>query len=65
MRMSGIRSAGIGAHVRGSLWFIPVVCVGAGVALSFLTGQGKLTDTFDFELFEGKDFAFPGGWDSP
>ena len=31
-------------------------------ALSFLTGQGKLTDTFDFELFEGKDFAFPGGW---
>ena len=37
MRMSGIRSAGIGAHVRGSLWFIPVVCVGAGVALSFIT----------------------------
>src|SRR6476646_535267 len=35
--MSGIRSAGIGAHVRGSLWFIPVVCVGAGVALSFIT----------------------------
>src|SRR6476646_361464 len=25
------------SHVRGSLWFIPVLCVGAGVALSFVT----------------------------
>jgi uncharacterized membrane protein len=25
------------SHVRGSLWFIPVLCVGAGVALSFAT----------------------------
>jgi uncharacterized membrane protein len=25
------------SHVRGSLWFVPVLCVGAGVALSFLT----------------------------
>jgi len=31
-------------------------------ALSFLTGQGKLTDTFDFELFDGKQFNFEGGW---
>ena len=23
--------------MRGSLWFIPVVCVGADVALSFIT----------------------------
>src|SRR5438270_7782695 len=27
----------IKSHVRGSLWFIPVLCVGAGVALSFVT----------------------------
>ena len=25
------------SHVRSSLWFVPVLCVGAGVALSFLT----------------------------
>jgi uncharacterized membrane protein len=25
------------SHIRGSLWFVPVVCVGAGVLLSFLT----------------------------
>ena len=25
------------SHVRGSLWFVPVLCVGAGVALSFVT----------------------------
>src|SRR6478672_7367254 len=25
------------SHVRGSLWFVPVLCVGAGVALSFAT----------------------------
>src|SRR4051794_31790156 len=25
------------SHVRSSLWFVPVVCVGVGVALSFLT----------------------------
>lgn len=30
-------------------------------ALSFLTGQGKLTDSFDFELFDGKQFNFEGG----
>jgi outer membrane lipoprotein carrier protein len=31
-------------------------------ALSFLTGTGKLTDTFDFELFPGADMKFPGGY---
>ena len=25
------------SHVRGSLWFVPVLCVGVGVALSFAT----------------------------
>src|SRR3954469_11302720 len=25
------------SHVRGSLWFVPVLCVGAGVVLSFAT----------------------------
>ncbi len=30
-------------------------------ALSFLTGQGKLTDSFDFELFAGEKMQFPGG----
>jgi hypothetical protein len=24
------------SHLRGSLWFVPVLCVGAGVALSFV-----------------------------
>src|SRR5881394_2062273 len=37
MRMSGIRSMRLGPQVRSSLWFIPVVCVGAGVVLSFVT----------------------------
>src|SRR3954471_15318686 len=27
----------IKSHVRGSLWFVPVLCVGAGVLLSFVT----------------------------
>lgn len=30
-------------------------------ALSFLTGQGKLTDSFTFELYEGEKMSFPGG----
>lgn len=30
-------------------------------ALSFLTGQGKLTDTFDFQVFDGTNMNFPGG----
>jgi outer membrane lipoprotein carrier protein len=30
-------------------------------ALSFLTGQGKLTDTFNFDLFPGEKMSFPGG----
>jgi outer membrane lipoprotein carrier protein len=30
-------------------------------ALSFLTGTGKLTDSFDFELFSGEQMKFPGG----
>src|SRR3954464_13771663 len=37
MRLRGARSTRLGAHVRGSLWFIPVVCVGVGVVLSFIT----------------------------
>ncbi|MGO8997799.1 MAG: LolA family protein [Polyangiaceae bacterium] len=31
-------------------------------ALSFLTGQSKLADTFDFQLFDGEKMSFPGGW---
>lgn len=31
-------------------------------ALSFLTGTGKLTDTFNFQLFNGADMKFPGGF---
>jgi outer membrane lipoprotein carrier protein len=31
-------------------------------ALSFLTGQGKLSDAFDFQLFDGEQMSFPGGW---
>ncbi len=30
-------------------------------ALSFLTGTGKLSETFNFELFPGDKMAFPGG----
>lgn len=30
-------------------------------ALSFLTGQGKLSDTFTFEVFEGEKMSFAGG----
>ncbi|HWL86471.1 MAG TPA: outer membrane lipoprotein carrier protein LolA [Polyangiaceae bacterium] len=32
------------------------------VALSFLTGQGKLTDSFTFEIAGGDKMAFPGGY---
>jgi outer membrane lipoprotein carrier protein len=31
-------------------------------ALSFLTGTGKLTDNFDFQLFSGDEMKFPGGY---
>ncbi|WP_394826913.1 outer membrane lipoprotein carrier protein LolA [Pendulispora albinea] len=31
-------------------------------ALSFLTGQGKLTDHFNFEIAGGEKMAFPGGY---
>src|SRR5215472_13799161 len=31
-------------------------------ALSFLTGTGKLSQTFDFQLFSGADMKFPGGY---
>ena len=31
-------------------------------ALSFLTGTGKLGDSFDFELFAGDEMRFPGGY---
>ncbi len=31
-------------------------------ALSFLTGQGKLWDTFNFELKTGEEMKFPGGY---
>ncbi len=30
-------------------------------ALSFLTGQGKLSDTFDFQVMNGQQMNFPGG----
>jgi outer membrane lipoprotein carrier protein len=30
-------------------------------ALSFLTGTGKLSDSFNFELFPGDQMKFPGG----
>jgi outer membrane lipoprotein carrier protein len=31
------------------------------IAVSFLTGTGKLSDAFDFELFPGDKMKFPGG----
>jgi outer membrane lipoprotein carrier protein len=31
-------------------------------ALSFLTGTGKLSDTFDFQIFGGDKMNFPGGY---
>jgi outer membrane lipoprotein carrier protein len=31
-------------------------------ALSFLTGTGKLADSFDFELASGQEMKFPGGY---
>jgi outer membrane lipoprotein carrier protein len=31
-------------------------------ALSFLTGTGKLSDTFDFQIFAGDKMNFPGGY---
>src|SRR5580692_401666 len=31
------------------------------IAVSFLTGTGKLSDAFDFELFSGEKMKFPGG----
>jgi outer membrane lipoprotein carrier protein len=31
-------------------------------ALSFLTGTGKLSDSFDFEVMPGDKLAFPGGY---
>jgi outer membrane lipoprotein carrier protein len=31
-------------------------------ALGFLTGQGKLADTFNFELYKGETMNFPGGF---
>jgi outer membrane lipoprotein carrier protein len=31
-------------------------------ALSFLTGQGQLSQSFDFELRAGQDMSFPGGY---
>ncbi len=31
-------------------------------ALSFLTGNGKLSEHFNFELFEGEQMNFPGGF---
>jgi outer membrane lipoprotein carrier protein len=30
-------------------------------ALAFLTGQGKLSDAFSFELYDGEKMNFPGG----
>ncbi|MGH7272736.1 MAG: LolA family protein, partial [Polyangiaceae bacterium] len=31
-------------------------------ALSFLTGTGRLTDSFDFQLVPGAEMKFPGGY---
>jgi outer membrane lipoprotein carrier protein len=31
------------------------------IAVSFLTGTGKLSDAFDFQLFAGETMKFPGG----
>jgi outer membrane lipoprotein carrier protein len=31
-------------------------------ALSFLTGGGKLSDTFDFDIYSGETMQFPGGF---
>ena len=43
-------------HVRQSLWFVPVMCVGAGVGLSFITHW--IDGVFDYELIPR---AFTGG----
>ncbi len=31
-------------------------------ALSFLTGTGKLADSFDFQIISGEEMKFPGGY---
>jgi outer membrane lipoprotein carrier protein len=31
-------------------------------ALAFLTGNGKLTDAFNLQLFDGEQMQFAGGW---
>jgi outer membrane lipoprotein carrier protein len=31
-------------------------------ALSFLTGTGRLADSFDFQIVSGQDMKFPGGY---
>jgi uncharacterized membrane protein len=49
----------IADHVRSSLWFVPVVCVLAGVALSFATLW--IDDAFDHGLIPQ---AFTGGPDA-
>jgi uncharacterized membrane protein len=46
-------------HIRSSLWFVPVACVAAGVALSFATLW--IDDAFDHELIPQ---SFTGGPDA-
>jgi len=43
------------------LYEAPVTKSQYPAALSFLTGTGKLSDAFDFQLFPGDQMKFPGG----
>src|SRR6187431_364944 len=44
-------------HIRGSLWFVPVVCVLAGAALSFATIA--IDRAFDYDAIPGEVVGSP------
>jgi uncharacterized membrane protein len=54
-----VASYRITSHLRGSLWFVPVLCVGAGVLLSFVTLW--IDDQTDYNLVPR---SFTGGPDA-
>ena len=56
MRIGRVSVFRVVDHVRQSLWFVPVMCVGAGVGLSFVTHW--IDSVFDYELIPR---AFTGG----
>ncbi len=59
MQLDRVRWFRIQSHIRKSLWFVPVLCVGVGVALSFLTLW--VDDRFDDKLIPQ---SFTGGPDA-